>query len=190
MIESGLKTILTVLLLMSLSIYLVIAEILPLLGYFTSSNILFLFKIAGLLVSIFTVTISMKSKLLAKLLLGKRYIAGKYTGKSYYIDDNDANVLEYHIEEFEVIQSVLVTEIAGRSLESNGEFYSSWNGRLVQSTNESHYVFLGRIRTPDRDYSYDIMEFQFRDQDNLDGFFIVAGASKNGWKFSATRVTS
>lgn len=48
-------------------------------------------------------------------------------------------------------------------------------------------MFLGRIRTQDRDYFYDIMEFQFRDKDNIDGFFIVAGGSGKAWRFSAQR---
>lgn len=95
--ESNLKTTLTILLLISLCIYLLIAEVPLLLGMlrYTSNNIILLLKIGGLLVSLFTIFTSMKSKWLAKILLGKRYIAGKYTGKSYW-----GNEEVEHIEEF------------------------------------------------------------------------------------------
>ena len=179
------------LVLISLFIYVVITEGVPLIfgSAFQSPssglvNAYSVLRIGGIVVSLFTLGAAINLKFITKWMLGDNFIAGTYSGVSHKIT-KDNQVEKSHTEEFEIKQSLVSTKISGKSLNESGEYYSDWHGYLVDYDNR-HYKFLVRLETTTQELM-GIMKFNIFDKE-LHGFAVAIGSdSKAKWKFEAAK---
>ena len=189
--EKNIKTILMVFLILSLSVYLLISEITPLIfpSIFQgttqdSFKAISLLKFGGLVVSLFTIIATVNIKFITKIFLGKNYIAGKYLGRSSK-KSKDKELENPHSEKFEINQSLVSTKISGISKDEEGNYCSSWHGYLVDYDNRN-YKFMVRLETKTEEL-LGVMNFTIYD-DELYGFAIVVGTgTRDKWIFEAKK---
>jgi len=194
LIEKNIKVILLVLLLFSIIVYTLLTDISTyfLKQYFyqnstlLSANILSAIKIVSAITSIFTVLLTIKSKYISKLILGEKYISGKYEGVSYKINENQEIIAE-HREYMEIQQNLISTIITGVSREKNDENgHANLNGSLVKYENKKT-LFLVEVETPYSTY-LEVMSMNFING-HIHGF-VSASSSNNPakWKFTLKKI--
>ena len=192
--EKNIKTILLVLLLLSIIVYTLLTDVSTyfLSSYLSkssmsvSSNILSAVKIVSAITSIFTVLITIKSKYISKKILGDNYIAGKYEGKSYKTNENKEIIYE-HKEYIEIKQNLISTVVVGVSKEDKTDVgYANWNGSLIKNEN-SKFLFLVEIETPYSSY-LEVISMNFINN-SVHGF-ISSSSSKDlsNWKFTLNKI--
>lgn len=189
--EKNIKTILMILVLISLFVYMAITEGIPLIfgsvfqGQPSSiASAYSVLRIGAIIVSLFTLATAINLQFITRWVLGDNYIAGMYSGVSHKIT-KDNGIENTHREEFEIKQSLVSTKISGKSLDEHGRYYSVWHGYLVDYDNR-HYEFLVRLETTTKELM-GIMKFNIFDKE-LHGFALSIGnESEAKWKFEATR---
>ncbi|GAB2532027.1 hypothetical protein [Spirosoma aerophilum] len=136
---------------------------------FSYKEISNLFEILGVVLSSYTLLISFRSRWLLKLILQDDFIDGSYEGHSY--EENNTN---RQIEVFNIKQTLISTTIHGQSFK-NENFYSSWQGKLIEYTN-SEYKFLVHLNTPNRNNALEYLVLSIQgDQCNGFGILIEGG---------------
>lgn len=141
-------------------------------------------KIGSFLVSIFTVLVSFRSKLIIRL-AGYSYVGGTYSGSNIEMDAKGKDLTKYE-ERFIIHQSLLKITINGTTGREKGEFYSIWKGDLIERKDNS-YTFVLEVERYDGK-SYALLNLRI-DRDRAVGFidFSSAGQVKHKEKIIAEK---
>lgn len=191
--EKNLRLILLVFVLVSLFTYALLTELFQILvnGGSLSDSLTraeLLTKLSSIIVAVFMFFLTLRSKFITKILLGRNYIQGTYVGSSEILDENK-EVLGEHKEEIKISQSIFQTVISGssgsRSSKNNQLGYSNYNGKLVEIENDK-YRFLIRVETP-KDQYIDVLSLSITDG-KATGFITASSARKpKRWMFNLTK---
>jgi len=192
--EKNIKIILLVLLLLSIVVYTMLTDFLYILfntympqnNLIIGSNILSAIKIVSAITSIFTILITINSKLISKILLGDKYIAGNYKGKSYKTGDDNKPINE-HNEYIEIKQNLISTTVIGVSKEDNENVvHANWNGSLIRYENRK-FLFLVEIETPQSRY-LEVISMNFINN-SIHGFISASSSNTaSNWKFTLHKI--
>ena len=164
--ENKLKTILLILVSITLLTYILITEILisitSNINITSISNIVFAIKTASFAISIIISLMTANSSIIAKIFLREKYIAGRYKGISNQISTNN-ETLQTHQEEVFIVQNLLSIKISGESKDKEDGYYAKYYGFAI-NTNEAidYYEFMVKVST-NRSIHTGIFELTIRD---------------------------
>ena len=110
-------------------------------------DLLIIFKIAQYAVLSIAVILFVYSNWIAKLLYRKKFIGGKYEGRSeVHVDyisklkSEKETIREPYTEKFEIKQNLFKVNISGKSLTLDGKtLISTWNGTLFKQKQDTYY---------------------------------------------------
>ena len=120
---------------------------------------------------------------LAKIIMRKKYIGGKYRGESTKIA-KDGKVIDKHFENVEIIQSLISLKIVGESRDQDNNLYAQWEGFAIKSNlDTSSYEFFAKIKTNTGEHN-GFFEFIINDG-RLSGFH---PGRDNRWRFELSYV--
>ena len=141
------------------------------------------YKILSFVVSSIFGVIFISSFGLAKFIMRKKYIGGNYSGESTKIA-KDGKVIDKHIENVTIIQSLVFLKIIGESRDQDNNLYAQWEGFAIKSDAEiASYEFFAKIKTNTGEHN-GFFEFVIKDG-KLSGFH---PGRDNRWRFELSYV--
>lgn len=142
-----------------------------------------LITIVRIVITLVVMGVTLKSKIIAKLIFRENYIGGKYQGKSES-HKNDKVII--HKEYFEIKQSLLETIINGMSKNENDEFTATWKGKLSEIDNK-HFMFTISVNSRSKTHN-GILNLRF-DEGEAYGFYnsIILGKENLRRRFEAKK---